>query len=50
MLVPTTGALLGAVIFGVPGAIAGAGLAAAIAKSFEDDWAAVRHRHSKIRE
>jgi hypothetical protein len=50
MLVPTTGALIGAVISGVPGAIAGAGLAAAIAKSFADDWAAVRHRHSRTKE
>ena len=50
MLAPTTGALIGAVISGVPGAIVGAGLAAGIAKSFVDDWAAVRHRHSKTRE
>ena len=51
MLVPTTGALIGAVISGVPGAIAGTGVAAAIAKSFADDWAAVRqHRHSRTKQ
>jgi hypothetical protein len=47
MLTPTTGALVGAVFSGVPGAIAGAGLAGAVAKSFRDDLAAVWKRRLK---
>jgi hypothetical protein len=41
MLAPTTGALVGAVFSGVPGAIAGAGLAGAVAKSFQG-WSGCR--------
>jgi hypothetical protein len=46
ILAPTTGALVGAVLSGVPGAIAGAGLTAAIAKSFADDLAVFRKSHT----
>ena len=50
MLAPTTGALIGAVVSGVPGAIVVAALTAAIAKSFADDWSAVRHWHARVRQ
>jgi hypothetical protein len=49
LLAPTTGVLVGAIISGIPGAIAGAGFAGAIAKSFADDWNTVRHRHSRTK-
>ncbi len=50
LFAPTTGALLGAIVSGVPGAIVGAGLAAAITKSLADDWANVRNRPLRIKE
>jgi len=47
ILAPATGALVGAVLSGIPGAIACAALAAAITKSFADDWAAIRRKKKK---
>jgi hypothetical protein len=41
----TTGALVGTVVSGAPGAIVGAALAGAMAKGFADDWAAIQKLH-----